>query len=376
MHFMVEIVKVETGRQLKEFILFPFSLYKDNPYWIPPLIVDEMFTLDREKNPAFEFSEAMYWLAKQDGKIVGRIAGIISHAYIKKWGNRYVRFGWIDFIDDREVSKALLDTVKEWATAHGCNGMHGPLGFCDLDKEGMLIEGFDQLGTFITIYNYPYYMDHLEALGYAKDADWVEWEIRLTDLNQAEHVKKLADRARKKYDMHMVPLKKNKDVIPYISEIFELMNHGYEHLYATIPVTKKQVACYVKQFFGFLNVDYISIILDKDNKIAGFGIIMPSLAKPAQKSRGRLFPFGFIHWLWAIKHSTMVDLYLVAVRPELRMTGIPYIMISEMTQAAIRNKLVYAIAAPELETNTAVRSLWRNYDAHIHRRRRVYLKTW
>jgi hypothetical protein len=373
---MVEIIKVETPGQLRQFIQFPFNLYKGNPNWVPPLIADEKFTLDSRKNPAFEFSEAAYWLARKNGKIVGRIAGIISHAYIEKWGNRYARFGWIDFTDDREVSKALLDTVMAWATAQGLNGLHGPLGFCDLDKEGMLTDGFDQMGTFITIYNHPYYKDHLEALGFLKDAEWMEWEIKLSDLSQAEHVKKLADRAKVKYDMHMVPLKKNKDVVPYISDIFDLMNTGYQHLYATIPVTKAQVACYVKQFFGFLNVDFISIILDKEDKIAGFGIIMPSLTGAAQKSRGRLFPLGFIHWLWAIKHSKTVDMYLVAVRPELRMTGIPYIMISEMTQAAIRNKLEFAIAAPELETNTAVQSMWRNYDAHIHRRRRVYLKTW
>jgi len=373
---MVEIVRVGTRRQLGQFIRFPFSLYRDCPYWVPPLISDEWFTLDSKKNPAFAFSESAYWLAMREGKVVGRIAGIISHAYIEKWGNRYCRFGWIDFIDDREVSKALLDTVTVWATANGLNGAHGPLGFCDLDKEGMLVEGFDQMGTFISIYNHPYYREHLEALGFVKDAEWVEWDIRLTDKSQADRMEKLATRVREKNEMRMVPLKKNKDVIPYIERIFDLMNVGYEGLYATIPVTKKQVASYVRQFFGFLNIDYISIIMDREDKIAGFGIIMPSLTRAAQKSRGRLFPFGFIHWLQAIRRNDTLDLYLVAVRPELKMTGIPFIMLSEMTKAAMRNGVTHAIASPELETNTAVHSMWRNYDARIHRRRRAYLKTW
>ena len=373
---MVQIIKVETRRQLMQFIKFPFSLYKDTPNWVPPLLSDELFTLDSKKNPAFDFSEAAYWLAMREGRVVGRIAGIISHAYIQKWGNNYCRFGWIDFIDDREVSKALLDTVIAWGKEHGLNGAHGPLGFCDLDKEGMLVEGFDQMGTFISIYNHPYYREHLEALGFVKDAEWVEWDIRLTDLSQAERMESLAERVKEKYGMRMVPLRKSKDVVPYIGRIFDLMNRGYEGLYATIPVTRRQVESYVKQFFGFMNVDYISIIMDREDQIAGFGITMPSLTRAAQKSKGRLFPFGFIHWLWAIKHNDLLDLYLVAVRPELKMTGVPYIMLAELTKAAKRNGITHAIASPELETNTAVHSMWRNYDARIHRRRRAYLKTW
>lgn len=371
---MIEIVKVETKKQLNQFIQFPFTLYKDNSNWVPPLLMDERFTLDKKKNPAFEYSEADYWIAKKDGKVVGRIAAIMSHAYIKKWGNRYARFGWIDFIDDREVSKTLFETVIVWAKERKLVGLHGPLGFCDLDKEGMLVEGFDEMGTFITIYNYPYYHKHLEALGFVKDAEWLEWDVRLTDVKQAEKLKLLSNRAKEKYKMRMVSLKKSKDVIPYVKPIFELLDIGYEGLYATVPITKKQVDSYVKQFFGFVNPQYISIILDKEDRIAGFGINMPALAKPAQKTKGRILPFGFIHWLWAIHHSKSLDLYLVAVRPELRKTGIPFIMLSELTQNAMRNGITQAVASPELETNLAVHTMWKNYDSRIHRRRRAYLK--
>lgn len=373
---MVEIIPVKTAREREAFIKFPFSLYAGNPYWVPPLLSDERFTLDPRKNPAFDYCEAACWLAKKDGKVVGRITGIISHAYIEKWGNRYARFGWIDFIDDREVSKALVETVEQWARDHGLNGVHGPLGFCDLDKEGMLVEGFEEMGTFISIYNYPYYREHMEALGYVKDAEWVEWDIGVGGPEQAEKLAKLSERAKEKYGVHMVPLKSTRDVKKYIPAVFDLLNEGYEHLYGVVPITKRQVACYVKQYFSFVDIDFISIILDREDKLAGFGIILPSFSDAARKSGGRLFPFGFRHWLRDLRHPKMLDLYLVAVRPELKMTGIPFVMLSELTRNAIRKGITHAIASPELETNTAVHSMWRSYDARIHRRRRAYLKTW
>ena len=371
---MVQIVRVRNKRQFNTFIKFPFELYKNNPYWVPPLISDEKFTLNKKKNPAFEFSDAELWLAYKDGKVVGRIAGIISHSYIEKWGNKYARFGWLDFIDDLDVSKALLETVEKWAEEHGLEGIHGPLGFCDLDKEGMLIEGFEELGTFITIYNYPYYMKHMEALGYVKDAEWIEIDITLSETNVANKIATLAQKAKDKYKLSVVPLKKSKDVIPYVKEIFDLLNQGYEHLYGVVPITAKQVDCYVKQFFSFLNIDYICIVKGEDGKIAGFGIIMPSLSKAAQKSKGRLFPTGFIHFLKAIKKNDTLDLYLVAIRPELRSKGVPYVMLNELTTSALKNGVVRAIASPELETNHAVQSMWRSYETRIHRRRRCYLK--
>lgn len=231
------------------------------------------------------------------------------------------------------------------------------------------------MGTFITIYNYPYYMEHIETYGYKKDADWIEIDITLPESAEStEKISMLADRAKEKYGLSVVPLKKNKDVIPYISEVFDLLNEAYKYLYGVVPITDKQVKTYVKQFFSFVNVDYISLIKDSDGKLAGFGVIIPSLSEAAKKSKGRLFPFGFIRFLKAIKNNDTLDLYLVAVRPELKMKGVPYVMLDELTRTAIKNGVVRAIASPELETNHAVRSMWRNYNTRVHRRRRCYLK--
>ncbi len=371
---MIRIIKVENQRQLNTFIKFPFTLYRDNPYWVPPLISDEKFTLSKVKNPAFEYCEAEMWLAYKDGKTVGRIMGIINHSYINKWGKSYARFGWVDFIDDYDVSKALFDTVENWAKEKGLEGIHGPLGFCDLDKEGMLIEGFDEMGTFITIYNHPYYMKHVEAYGYTKDAEWIEIDITLPESEKATKLTVLAQKAKEKYGLSVAPLKKSKDVIPYVPEIFELLNRGYEHLYGVVPITDKQVQAYVKQFFSFLNTDYISIVKSADGKIAGFGIILPSLSEAVKKSKGRLLPTGFIRMLRSIRKNDTLDLYLVAIRPELRAKGVPYVMLDELTRNAIKNGVVRAIASPELETNHAVHSMWRNYETRIHRRRRCYIK--
>ncbi len=371
---MIHIEKVVNNKQRDNFIKFPFKLYEDNPYWVPPLLSDERYTLDENKNPAFDFSEAALWLAYKDGEIVGRIAGIISHSYIEKWGKRHARFGWIDFIDDIEVSTALLGTVESWAKEKGMDAVHGPLGFCDLDHQGMLVEGFEELGTFITIYNFPYYMEHIEKLGYVKDAEWIEIDIKVPQDERTEKISALASRAKEKYGLSVVPLKKSKEIIPYVPEIFDLLNKGYENLYGVVPITKKQVDAYVKQFFSFLNMDYICLIKNSEDKIAGFGIIIPSLSKAAQKSKGRLFPFGFIHFLKAIKKNDTLDLYLVAVRPELQSKGVPFVMLDELTRAAKKNGIAQAIASPELETNRAVQSMWRSYDTRIHRRRRCYLK--
>jgi len=372
---MVEIVKVQTKRQLDQFIKFPFELYKDNPYWVPPLISDEKFTLDKNKNPAFEFSEAEYWLAYKDGKLAGRIAGIISHSYIEKWKLPYARFGWVDFIDDPEVSRALFETVENWAREKGLKAVHGPLGFCDLDKQGMLVEGFDEEGTFISIYNYPYYVKHIESLGYVKDAEWIELELKMPGEEVMEKLDAMAKRAMEKYNLRVVELKKPKDALKYVREVFDLINVAYEHLYGTIPLTDRQVECYVKQYFSFMNPDYICYIVDETDHLAGFGIIFPSLTKAAQKAKGRLFPFGFVHFLKAIRKNDTLDLYLIAIRPELRAKGVPYILLNEMTRKAMKNGVVKGIASPELETNHAVHSMWRYFeDRRIHRRRRCYIK--
>ncbi|MCK4311467.1 MAG: hypothetical protein KAW88_01895, partial [Candidatus Cloacimonetes bacterium] len=250
----IVIKEVVSKRDLKKFISFPDKLYAGNKYWIPPLHSEEMNTLHKDKNPAFEFCEVKYWLVYKDGKVAGRIAGIIITRYIEKWKKKYARFGWVDFIDDENVSKALFNTLEAWAKEKGMEAVHGPLGFTDLDPEGMLIEGFDELGTIVTIYNYPYYSEHLERLGYKKDIDWVEFEVKIPD-KLPDKIEKIAAIVKRKYKLQVLDTEKSKDLLPYTKEIFYVINEAYEPLYGVVPLTEKQINKYIKQYFGMIRPD-------------------------------------------------------------------------------------------------------------------------
>ncbi len=370
---MILIKEVKTIRALRKFIAFPSRLYAGNPYWVPPLWMDEMNTLRWDRNPAFEFCDVKYWLAFRDGRPVGRIAGIINHRFIEKWGDRYARFGWIDFIDDEEVSRKLLETVETWAAENGMAGVHGPLGFCDLDREGMLVEGFAELGTLATIYNHPYYPNHLEKLGYSKDADWVEYELKVP-ARIPESVQRVNEVLLKRGRLHFVPAKKARDFMPYAKDAFELVNEAYKDLYGVVPLTERQIKAFTKQYFGYINPDYAVGVLDERNNLAAFGVAIPSLSRALQRSRGRLLPFGFIHLLRALKKVDRLDLYLIAVRPDLQSKGVNALIMSGITRGAIKNSVIYAESNPELEANGKVQALWKHYEGRQHKRRRVYLK--
>jgi len=370
---MVHIIEVNTPVLLKKFVMFPFQLYSNNSYWVPPLITDELNTLRKDRNPAFEYCDAKYWLAYRNKQIVGRIAGIINKRYIEKWKNRYARFGWIDFIDDFEVAEALMKTVENWAIEMGMDGVHGPLGFCDLDKQGMLIEGYDELSMLATIYNAPYYPAYLERLGYTKDVDWVEFEIKIPS-QLPENISKINDLVLKRLKLKSLHAKKPKDLLPYAKDVFYLLDEAYKDLYGVVELTEKQIDMYVKQYFSFINTDYIRIILDQDNKLAAFGIAMPSLSVAMKKARGRLFPFGFMHILRAIRKNERLDLYLIAVRPDLQKKGINTLLLADINRAAVKNGLKYAETGPELETNRNVQGLWKFYETRQHKRRRCYVK--
>ena len=369
----VQIKEVQTRSDLKKFILFPYGLYKDHPYWVPPLRGDEFNTLRRDRNPAFEHCEAKYWLAYQNGRVVGRIAGILNQLHIEKWKNRYVRFGWIDFIDDEEVSQALLDTVEAWAKEKGMTAVHGPLGFTDLDQEGMLIEGFEELGTLATIYNYPYYPEHMEKRGYKKDTDWVEYELPVPE-EPNEKVSRIAEIVMRRNKLSKLEARHKRDVLPYAKELFDLIDEAYAHLYGVVPLTEKQVDAYVKQYFGFIRPEFVPIILDENGKMVAFGVTMPSLSKALQKCRGRLFPFGFIPLLKALKKNDRADLYLVAIKKELQGKGVNAIMIHEMNLVYKKLGIKWVESNPELETNRQVQSMWKHYERRQHKRRRCYIK--
>jgi len=369
----ITIEEVQSKRDLKRFISFPFELYAGSPYWVPPLRFDEMNTLRKERNPAFDSCKAAYWLALDNGNVVGRIAGIVNQKYNEIWGKKCARFGWVDFVDDRNVSEALFRTAESWAYRQGLDEMHGPMGFTDMDREGMLVEGFEELGTLATIYNYPYYPRHLEQLGYQKDADWVEYEM-IPSQTIPEKVQRLATLVTERYHLTTLRPKKAKEILPYAREIFELINTTYAHLYGFVPLSEKQIDSYVKQYFGFIRPEYVPIVVDQHGRVAAFGITMPSMSLALQKTHGKLFPFGFIALYRAMNHNDRVDLYLTAVRPDFQDKGVNAILIYEMNVLYAKRKIMRVESNPELESNTKVRAQWRFYEGRQHKRRRCYLK--
>lgn len=365
--------EVISKQDLKKFVSFPYSLYAGNKFWVPPLRFDELHTLSKSVNPAFDFCEAKYWIIFNENKMVGRVAGIINNKYNEKWNKKDARFGWIDFIDDREVSSLLLSTVEKWAIEKGMDHLHGPLGFTDMDGEGMLIEGYDEVSTLGSIYNYPYYRNQIENLGYEKDIDWIEFSVKILR-NTPEKIARIADIALQRNKLHIPVFKKSKDMLPYARDIFYLINDTYKNLYGFVELTDRQIDFYVKQYFSFIRPEYVPIVLDEHNKLAAFGITMPSLTKALQKINGKVFPFGFISILWEMKKSHTLDLYLTAVRTDLQNKGVNAVLINEINKVCIKNKISNVETNRELETNAKIQSQWKLYDARQHKRRRCYSK--
>jgi GNAT superfamily N-acetyltransferase len=369
----VQIKEVTTLKELKAFIRFPNTLYRGNPYYVPVLEFDESNTLRRDRNPAFETCTAKYWLAWQDGQIVGRVAAILNPAHFEKWKQRYLRFGWLDFIDDPAVSEKLINAVEAWAKEKGMTAVHGPLGFTDMDREGMLVEGFDKLSTMITIYNHPYYPVHLESLGYVKDIDWMEYEITVPAKPDGT-ISRIADIALRRNKLSLLKITNKKQILPYAHEIFHLLLDAYAQLYGYVPMTEKQVTAYIKQYFGFIKPEFLPIIVDQEGRVVAFGIVMPSLSKALQKANGKLFPFGFIHIMQALKKNDRGDLYLVAVKAEYKGKGVNAILMDQINQTFIKMGITIAESNPELETNSDVQGQWKYYQRRQHKRRRCYIK--
>jgi GNAT superfamily N-acetyltransferase len=369
----LQIKEVSTLKELKAFIHFPFTLYRNNPYWVPNLVSDDLNTLRRDKNPAFETCEARYWLAYQNGAMVGRVAAILNHPHIEKWGQHYMRFGWLDFIDDLQVSAALLQAVETWAKETGMTAVHGPLGFTDLDREGMLVEGFDELATMATYYNHPYYPNHMENLGYFKDTDWVEYEISMPT-EPDEKIARMAAIVMKRNKFRLLELRNKKELLEHAKELFQLLESEYQNLYGFVPLTRKQVEAYIAQYFGFVTPDFVPMVFNDKNEMVAFGVGLPSLSRALQKSRGRLFPFGFIHLLNALKKNDRADLYLVAVKSEYRGSGANAILMNSMYDVFRRLGVKKIETNPELETNRLVQGQWKYFETRQHKRRRVFIK--
>lgn len=369
----VQIKEVVTSAELNSFIRFPHTLYRGNPYWVPNLDEDERHTLQRDKNPAFEHCEAKYWLAYSQGKIVGRIAGIINRLHIQKWNQPYLRFNWFDFVDDPAVPAALFNAVEAWARENHLSAVHGPLGFTDMDREGMLVEGFDELGTMATIYNFPYYPVHMERLGYKKDADWMEYEISVPSAPN-ETIARVAEIALRRNHVRLLQARNKNELLKYAVQLFDLLNDAYQHLYSYVPLTRRQIDAYVKQYFGFITPDFVPIVLDANDRLVGFGITMPSLTRALQKAGGRLFPFGFLHLMRALKKNDRVDLYLVAVHSDYKGKGINAILMNKMQEIFIKMGITKVESNPELELNQLVQSQWKFFETRQHKRRRCYIK--
>lgn len=373
----IEIREIDSTKRsaLKRFVNFGISLYKGNDYYVPALVADEINTLSPAKNPAFEFCESVYYMAYRDGKPVGRIAGIINNTVNKRTGRKAARFGFVDFVDDPEVSKALFDAVEKWSREKGMDEIEGPLGFTDMDAEGMLVEGFDQIGTMATIYNYPYYPQHVEALGYTKATDWVEFKVAVPD-KVPEKYARIGDIIKRKYELSTPKFTSAKKVVKeYGQEVFKLINEAYDNIYGYSPLTPRQIDQYVAQYIPMLRLELLSLIVDKNGTLIGVGIAMPSMSKALIKSRGRLFPFGWIHLLRALKcHNDVVDLLLVAVKPEYQSRGVNALLFTDLLPYFIRNGYKFAESNHELEDNQRVQQQWQYFDYVQNKRRRAFHK--
>ena len=374
---MVTIKKVSSSSELKKFIRFNYELYKNNPYSVPDLEDDMMSTLDKNKNAAFEFCDADYFLAYKDGKLVGRVAAIINNRANETWGKKDVRFGWIDFIDDAEVSDALIKTVEQWGAERGMTHIQGPLGFTDFDAEGMLIEGFDQLSTMATIYNYPYYPEHMSRMGFEKEADWVEYKIYIPEAIPEKH-KRISELIQRKYNLKVVKCTSAKEIASkYGQAIFDLMNEAYAPLFGYSALSPKQIDQYIKSYLPILDLRMVTLVTDAEDKLVAVGISMPSLSTALQKAKGRMLPFGWYHLLKTIflkKYPKMLDLLLVAVKPEYQNKGVTALIFSDLITVYRGIGFEYAESNPELELNNKVQAQWDYFKTEQHKRRRCFVK--
>ena len=370
------IKKVSSKKELKTFIRFNYELYKGNPYSVPDLYDDMLNTFSSKKNAAFEFCEAEYFLAYKDNKVVGRVAAIINNRANQTWDKKEVRFGWIDFIDDEEVSSALLKAVEDWGKQKGMDSITGPLGFTDMDAEGMLIEGFDQLGTMATIYHYPYYPQHMEKLGFEKDADWVEFKLYVPDQLPEKFVR-ISEIILQKYKLKIKKLtRKEIKEKHYGQKIFDLINEAYAPLYGFSKMTQGQIDQYVNTYLPLLDLRMVSIVETEDGELVAAGISMASLSKALQKAKGRILPFGWFYLLKAlfIKRPKVLDLLLVGVKPEYQSKGVNALLFYDLVPTFKKMGFVYGESNPELEENKKVQAQWSAFESVQHKRRRAFKK--
>lgn len=370
---MITIKEAVSKKEMTEFVKFPFSLYKDNKYWIPPIIADELASFDKSKNPAFESAEAYFYLAFKNNEIVGRIAAIINWSEVNNQNKKKVRFGWFDVIDDIEVTKVLLEKVSELGRKNNLDHIEGPMGFSNLDKVGILTEGFEEMGTMITWYNHPYFVTHLEQLGFATEKEYIESVFPFSNV-KPEFFLKAQALVKKRYELTSLTFTKTKDIMPYVDKMFDLFNSSYANLSSFVAISDVQKEYFKKKYISFINPEYIKFVMDKNDNIVAFSIVMPSFSEALQSAKGKLFPFGFYHLLKARKHSKDVVFYLIGVDPEYQNKGVTAIIFDEYYKTFSEKSIKNCIRTPELADNHAIHNLWKNFDPRIHCRRKTFMK--
>jgi len=368
---MITLKKIASKKEMKAFVLFPFSLYKNNKYWVPPIIKDEIDNFDPTKNPVFENADAQFFVAMRDNKIVGRVIAIINWFEVEKQQIKKMRFGWFDVIDDIEVSKVLLNKVREIGLENNLEYIEGPVGFNNLDKTGVLTEGFDHLGTMITWYNHPYYKDHLEQLGFIKEKEYLENKFKFKHVDGV-YFDRISTILKRRFKLKALDFKKTKDIMPYVDEMFEVFDASYSKLSTFVPISDSQIAFFKKKYISFINPEYIKFVVDENNKLVAFAIVMPSFSEALQKAKGKLFPFGLFHLLKARKHAKDVTFYLIGVHPDYQNKGVHAIIFDQYTKTFKPLGIDNCIRTPELEENQAINKLWENFKPVTHKRRRTY----
>ncbi len=370
----VTIKEVRSKKELKAFVHFPNALYKGNPYYVPQIESMDLDTFTPVKNHAFEVCTAKYWLAcDENGEVVGRVAGIINSKYNEKIGEKVCRFGWIDFIDDRTVSRALMQTIEHYAKDNGLDTINGPMGFLEFDTAGVLVDGFDHYPTAYGKYNAPYYESHLSEMGYVKDADYVEFLINVPEVIP-ERYARMAQLVSVKNDLHQAALKRRSDLYPYLDDAFRCLNSAYSKLHGFSELSKGQCDDLKKQFVTNINIDYVSIILDTDEHVVGFGVGLPSLSKAMRKADGSMFPFGWYHLLKALRKNDTIDLLLIAIDEKYQNKGVNAMIFHKFAEGITKNGVKYIESTRELEENNSVQNLWRYLDHRLTKRARTYVK--
>jgi len=369
---MIVTKKLKTAAEIRSFVEFQFSHFKDNPYWVPPIISEEIEVFDPENNPAFKNAEAHLFMAYKDDKPVGRISAIINWFEVNEQKKAKMRFGWFDAIDDLDVTKALLKEVEEIGRENNLSFLEGPVGFSNMDKAGLLVEGFDEMNTMITWYNYPYYSSHFEQLKFEKANEWVEYKISIPAEGPSEKVRKFSDLIMKRNNLKIIRFKNKKEIVHYADEMFDLLNKTYSKLSTFVPVQPEQIEYFKEKYLPYIHLDFINCVADQDDNLVAFAITMPSYTKALQRAKGSLFPFGWFHLLWATHFTDKAAFYLIGIKPEFQNKGLTAIIFKEMNDVFNRRGISEVETNPELVENKAVQALWNSYESRQHKRRRTY----